>query len=202
MCADFNMSNKEKTNLATSTNSNDTANESHVDGVKQAAALSLYLYTFLIMKWVMITKMKPNSESQDQNMQFPMIYISHYTVSNKRLVWMEHMNLIKDMVARGLQHFQYKAHDTSGSISERYSVIIQNTHNKQIDVTFFGIFGTFTGHSISLGVDNDTLNSGLYAQLMIKKYLASINILYMSFKKGSVINFNHRDKSQTKKCNK
>ena len=49
--------------------------------------------------------MKPNSKSQDQNMQFPMIYISHYTVSNKRLMWMEHMNLIKDMVARGLQHF-------------------------------------------------------------------------------------------------
>ena len=77
MCADFNMSNKEKINLATSTNSNDTANKSHVDGVKQAAALSLYLYTFSIMKWVMMTKMKPNSESQDQNMQFPMIYISH-----------------------------------------------------------------------------------------------------------------------------
>ena len=53
----------------------------------------------------MITKLKPNSESQDQNMQFPMIYISYYTVSNKRLMWIEHMNLIEDMVARGLQHF-------------------------------------------------------------------------------------------------
>ena len=31
---------------ATSTNNNDTANKSYVDGVKQAAALSLYLYTF------------------------------------------------------------------------------------------------------------------------------------------------------------
>ena len=28
----------------------------------------------------MIMKMKPNSYSQDQNMQFPMIYISHYTM--------------------------------------------------------------------------------------------------------------------------
>ena len=46
MCADFNMSNKEKINLATSTNNNDTANKSYVDGVKQAVALSLYLYTF------------------------------------------------------------------------------------------------------------------------------------------------------------
>ena len=82
MCADFNMSNNEKINLATPTNSNDTANKSHVDGVKQAATLGLYLYTFLIMNWVMITKMKPNSESQDQNMQFLIIYISHCTVRN------------------------------------------------------------------------------------------------------------------------
>ena len=105
MWADFNMSNKVKISLGTSINSNDTANRWHVDGVKQAAALRLYLYPFLIMKWVMITKLKPNSESQDQNMQFPMIYISYYTVSNKRLMWIEHMNLIEDMVARGLQHF-------------------------------------------------------------------------------------------------
>ena len=82
MCADFDMSNNEKINLATPTNSNDTANKSHVDGVKQAATLDLYLYTFLIMNWVMITKMKPNSESQDQNMQFLIIYISHCTVRN------------------------------------------------------------------------------------------------------------------------
>ena len=46
MCADFDMSNNEKINLATPTNSNDTANKSHVDGVKQAATLGLYLYTF------------------------------------------------------------------------------------------------------------------------------------------------------------
>ena len=57
MCADFNMI------LIRQKNSNATANKSNVDGVKQAAALGLYLYTFLIMKWVMITKMKPNSES-------------------------------------------------------------------------------------------------------------------------------------------
>ena len=81
MCADFNMSNK-KINLVTPTNSNDSAIKSYVDGVKQAATLGSYLYTCLIMKWVMIIKMKPNSNSQDQNMQFPMIYISHYTVRN------------------------------------------------------------------------------------------------------------------------
>ena len=63
---------------------------------------------------------------------------------------------------------------------------------------FFGIFGTFTSHSISLGVDNDTLSGGLYAQLMIKKCLININILYVSFKKRRVINFNHRDKSLNK----
>ena len=28
-----------------------------------------------LTKWVMIIKMKPNSNSQDQNMQFPIIYI-------------------------------------------------------------------------------------------------------------------------------
>ena len=46
MWADFNMSNKVKISLGTSINSNDTANRSHVDGVKQAAALGLYLYPF------------------------------------------------------------------------------------------------------------------------------------------------------------
>ena len=32
----------------------------------------LYLYTFLIMKWDMIMRRKPNSFNQDQNMVFPM----------------------------------------------------------------------------------------------------------------------------------
>ena len=64
------------------TDNNDTANKSYVDGVKQAATLGSYLYTCLIIKWVMIIKMKPNSDSQDQNMQFPIIYISYYTVRN------------------------------------------------------------------------------------------------------------------------
>ena len=103
-------------------------------------------------------------------------------------MWLEHMNFIKDMVARGpATHFYYKAYDTSESISKRYNVITQNTHNKQIDVTFFGIFGTFTGHSISLGVDNDTLNAELYAQSMIrKKYLTDIKI-YMCASKRDVL---------------
>ena len=69
MCADFKLSNK-KINLVTPTDNNDTSNKSYVDGVKQAATLGSYLYTCLIMKWVMIIKMKPNSDSQDQNMQF------------------------------------------------------------------------------------------------------------------------------------
>ena len=38
---------------------------------------------------------KPNSLNQDQNMVFLITYIS-------RLTWMEHMNFITDMVARGL----------------------------------------------------------------------------------------------------
>ena len=39
-----------------------------------------------------------------------------------------------------------------------------------IGVTFFGTFGTFAGHSISLGVNNGTLDGGLYAQLIMKKH--------------------------------
>ena len=62
----------------------------------------------------------------------------------------------------------------------------------------FGIFGTFTGHSISLGVDNGTPDGGLYAQLMMKKHLTNINILHTSFKTRSVIDFNHIDKSLKK----
>ena len=81
MCADFDMSNNEKINLATPTNSNDTANKSHVDGVKQAATY-LYLYVFLTMKWVVIMKMKPNSGSQDQITQFLLIHISQCVVRN------------------------------------------------------------------------------------------------------------------------
>ena len=49
-------------------------------------------------------KIRPNSESRDQNTQFLMIHISQYMVRNKRLMWMEHVNFINDMVARGLQH--------------------------------------------------------------------------------------------------
>ena len=60
---------------------------------------------------------------------------------------------------------------------------------------FFGIFGTFTDHSISLGVDNGILDGGLYAQLIMKKHLTHINILQMSFRKRSVINFTCIDKS-------
>ena len=67
-----------------------------------------------------------------------------------------------------------------------------------IGVTFFGTFGTFAGHSISLGVNNGTLDGGLYAQLIMKKHLTAIKILQTSFKKGSVINFDHIDKSLKK----
>ena len=66
---------------------------------------------------------------------------------------------------------------------------------------FLGISGTFTGHSISLGVHNGTLDGGLYAQLMMKKHLTDINILHMSFKKKRVINFNHIAKSLKKTIN-
>ena len=60
---------------------NDAANKSHVDGVKQTATY-FYLYVFLIMKWVVIVKMKPNSGSQHRNTQFLMIHILQYTVRN------------------------------------------------------------------------------------------------------------------------
>ena len=43
-------------------------------------------------------------------MQFPMIYVSLYTVRNSRLTWLEHMNFIKDMVARGLKHISTTKH--------------------------------------------------------------------------------------------
>ena len=45
----------------------------------------------------------------------------------------------------------------------------KKTNNKWIDVKFFGILGTFTGHSISLGVDNGSLDGELHPQFMIKK---------------------------------
>ena len=60
MSADLSMATKKVINLTTSTNGNDAANKSYVDGVKQAATLRLILYTFLIMKWDMIMKRKPN----------------------------------------------------------------------------------------------------------------------------------------------
>ena len=59
----------------------DAASKSYVDGVKQVVTY-LYPYVFLTMKWVMIMKMKPNSESQDQNKQFLMIHISQYIERN------------------------------------------------------------------------------------------------------------------------
>lgn len=53
---------------------------------------------------------------------------------------MEPTNLIKDMVAMGLQHIFTTKHDTSGSISKQYT----------------GIFGTFIGRSMSFGVGSGT----------------------------------------------
>ena len=47
-------------NLATPTNDNDPKNNSCVDGVKQAATLGFVPVYFLIMKWDMIMKNKPN----------------------------------------------------------------------------------------------------------------------------------------------
>ena len=95
-------------------------------------------------------------------------------------------------------HFYYKAYDSSRCIGRRYTEFTANANDKWIDVTFLGIFGTFTGHSISLGEDNGTLDGGLYAQFMMKNHLTDINILHMSFKKRSVINFKHIDKSLKK----
>ena len=62
----------------------------------------------------------------------------------------------------------------------------------------FWNIGTFTGHSISVNVNNGTLDGGLLAQLMIKKILTYIHILYTSFKERSVINFNRIDISLNK----
>ena len=112
---------------------------------------------------------------------------------------MEHMYFITDMFEWGLQHIS----------TIKYMILLdalvgatQNSQktqaiNRQM-LHFLGISGTFTGHSISLGVHNGTLDGGLYAQLMMKKHLTDINILHMSFKKKSVINFNHIAKSLKK----
>ena len=70
----------------------------------------------------------------------------------------------------------------------------KKTNNKWIDVKFFGILGTFTGHSISLGVDNGSLDGELHPQFMIKKKI----LTSMIKKKRNVINFNRRDKSLKK----
>ena len=62
MSADCNISNKKKINLATFTYRNDAAYKSYVDGVKQAeTSVFVPIYFFLIMKWIMIVKRKPNS---------------------------------------------------------------------------------------------------------------------------------------------
>ena len=58
--ADLTMSNKIIINLPTPTNDNDAKNNSCVDGVKQAATLGFVPVYFLIMKWDMIMKNKPN----------------------------------------------------------------------------------------------------------------------------------------------
>ena len=94
--------------------------------------------------------------------------------------------------------FLLQAHDTSGSISKRYSVITQNT--QLIDICF--IFLEYLKHLPVIPYhsvwSNATLNGGLYVQLTIEKYLTNINIIYVSFKKRNVINFNHRHKSLNK----
>ena len=54
--------------------------------------------------------------------------------------------------------------------------------------------GTFTGHSISLVVDNGSLDGEIYPQFMIKKKISD----FYDKKKRNVINFNRRDKSLKK----
>ena len=50
-----------------------------------------------------------------------------------------------------------------------------------------GIVGTFTGHSISLGVDNGSLDGGLHAQLMIKKNIWLLWSYYIWASKRGVL---------------
>ena len=63
------------------------------------------------------------------------------------------MNLIKYMAARGQQHIFTTEHDTSGSISKQYT----------------GIFGTFTGRSMSFGVGSGTLDGRLLSSINNKR---------------------------------
>ena len=137
---------------------------------------------------------KPNSFNQDQNMVFPVTEISQYS----RLMWMEHINFIKDMVARGLQHIFTVKHMILPDPFESDTLFTLNTNNKWIDGTFFGKFGELTIHSISFGVDNGIFGGGFYSQLMIKEYLVNVDMLYMIFKKRSVKKSNHMDKSLNK----
>ena len=50
-----------------------------------------------------------------------------------------------------------------------------------MDCTFFGVFRAFTGHSISFGVDNGTLDGGFYAQLF---FYYDLPLLYLFITEG------------------
>ena len=104
MPADLNMFNKIIINLATPTNDNDAENNSCVDCVKQAATLGFVPVYFFNYEMGHDNEKETKFKHQDQNMEFPMSHISQYEVTNERLMWMEHVNFISEMVTGCLQH--------------------------------------------------------------------------------------------------
>ena len=75
-------SNKRIINLPTPTNGNDAANNSCVDGVKQAATLGFVPVYFFNYEMGHDNEKETQFEHQYQNMEFPMSHISQYKVTN------------------------------------------------------------------------------------------------------------------------
>ena len=95
-------------------------------------------------------------------------------------MWMEHMNFIQYMVARGLGLISTTKHVILPDALVSNTLYSQKTQTMNGLMVHFWNIGTFTGHSISFVVDNGTLDGGLNARLI--KNL-SVRNTYMSFKK-------------------
>lgn len=69
-------------------------------------------------------------------------------------------------------------------VSNKQHNTTQNKSNKWMDCTFFGVFRAFTGHSISFGVDNGTLDGGFYAQLF---FYYDLPLLYLFYNRREIL---------------
>ena len=72
-----------KKNLATPTNSNDTANKSHVDGVKQAAT---YLYLYVLFNYEMGHDNENETKFWKSRSNYAVSNDSHFTVRSEKLM--------------------------------------------------------------------------------------------------------------------